>query len=221
MKRQFLVVLPAALLAVYCGGNGATTPTAPSHVTQPPTATFSSAAPGGTPIAGASVVTFTATGSDPAGGSVSFAWDFGDGQSGAGASVTHVFAKAGTMPVVLSATGQGGVTKVTNNVVVKSMEGTWVDADPRISFSFTQSGATLAGERDASGGSGYIGYGSVSGTLSSPRGISILIHFKSQGLTSDCQYDGTIDSAGDTFRVERSGSAGVFCAQQSYSPRRQ
>ncbi|MET0768275.1 MAG: PKD domain-containing protein, partial [Solirubrobacteraceae bacterium] len=59
-------------------------------------------------------VTFTATGSDPDGGSIaSYAWDFGDGtplQTSASDTRTHAFAQPGTYAVRLTETDGGGAS---------------------------------------------------------------------------------------------------------------
>ncbi|MGD8793087.1 MAG: PKD domain-containing protein [Anaerolineae bacterium] len=52
---------------------------------------------------------FDASGSyDPDGSIVSYAWDFGDGNIGGGQTASHTYASAGTYPVVLTVTDDGG-----------------------------------------------------------------------------------------------------------------
>ncbi|WP_216214000.1 M4 family metallopeptidase [Amycolatopsis aidingensis] len=48
--------------------------------------------------------------SDPDGSVVSYAWDFGDGQSGSGVSPSHTYGEAGTYSVVLTVTDDEGNT---------------------------------------------------------------------------------------------------------------
>jgi DNA/RNA endonuclease G (NUC1) len=76
--------------------------------TQPPLATIEGPAAA---IAEGDSATFTAAGSlDPNGTIASYAWDFGDGSTGAGASVTHTFAQDGAFTVRLTITDNDGLT---------------------------------------------------------------------------------------------------------------
>ncbi len=57
------------------------------------------------------VITFDGSGStDPEGNIASYAWDFGDGISGTGITVTHAYSTAGTYTVTLTVTDDGGLT---------------------------------------------------------------------------------------------------------------
>jgi DNA/RNA endonuclease G (NUC1) len=57
-----------------------------------------------------SSITFNASGSlDPNGSIVSYAWDFGDGTSGAGVSIAHTFAQDGVYSVRVTATDNDGL----------------------------------------------------------------------------------------------------------------
>ncbi|MEM0096733.1 MAG: PKD domain-containing protein, partial [Candidatus Bathyarchaeia archaeon] len=60
-------------------------------------------------IAGETLVTFNASNSyDPDGTIVEYVWDFGDGKSGNGISVTHVYSKPGHYCVQLTVIDEGG-----------------------------------------------------------------------------------------------------------------
>jgi len=52
-------------------------------------------------------VRFSGSGTDPEGKALTYAWDFGDGQTGAEASLTHSYAKGGQYNVSLTATDEG------------------------------------------------------------------------------------------------------------------
>ncbi len=79
--------------------------------TQPPIGAISG--PAGA-IAEGDSATFSASGSlDPNGSIVSYAWDFGDGTSGSGVSVTHTFAQDGVFTVRLTLTDNDGFSSTT------------------------------------------------------------------------------------------------------------
>lgn len=67
---------------------------------------------------GASLAFSGATSSDPDGSVASYAWDFGDTQSGSGASVTHAYTNAGTYTVRLTVTDDRGATNSAQQSVV-------------------------------------------------------------------------------------------------------
>jgi len=64
-------------------------------------------------------VAFDASGSNLAGGDtvVSYAWDFGDGQTGTGVSPSHTYGSAGSKTVTLTATYDSGDTGTTSQTV--------------------------------------------------------------------------------------------------------
>lgn len=80
-----------------------------------PTVSFTSSTP---KVVGlTSEVTFTSTSTD----AFLYQWDFGDGTIGSGQTVTHTYAKGGTMKVKLTAAGRGGATtSQTQDVVIAS-----------------------------------------------------------------------------------------------------
>ena len=88
----------------------------------PPVAAYS-------PVCTALACTFDASTSfDPDGSVVSYAWDFGDGQTATGPVVSHTFATSGTYPVALSVTDSSSATSST------TMQVAVVDSAPAIGF---------------------------------------------------------------------------------------
>ncbi len=72
----------------------------------------------GTPSEGLSA-SMSAVGSDVAADTVSYAWAFGDGMSGTGATVAHTYADEGVYDLVLTLSDEdGGETEVTRSVTV-------------------------------------------------------------------------------------------------------
>jgi PKD repeat protein len=63
-------------------------------------------------------VTFDATASSsPNGSIVSYAWDFGDGETGAGVTATHTYTEKGTYTVTLTVTDSTGKTAMRSRAV--------------------------------------------------------------------------------------------------------
>jgi hypothetical protein len=76
-----------------------------------------SSPPAASPATGiaAAAVTFTAAGSDADGDLLTYAWDFGDGTTGSGASAAHVYAAPGIYTVTVTA--DDGVVKTSDTLV--------------------------------------------------------------------------------------------------------
>jgi PKD repeat protein len=95
-------------------------------------------------------VTFDGTGSyDPDGGSiVSYAWDFGDGNTGIGANPTNVYVAAGTYTVTLTVTddeGEVSVPATTSAVIALDVAPTALTDGPyngTVNVSLTMDGST-------------------------------------------------------------------------------
>ncbi|OGS56862.1 MAG: hypothetical protein A3K60_01535 [Euryarchaeota archaeon RBG_19FT_COMBO_56_21] len=68
------------------------------------------------------VVTFDASGSTDDFGVVDYAWNFGDGMTGSGMTVTHTYASAGTKAVTLTVTdGKGQTNSISHDVTVTAV----------------------------------------------------------------------------------------------------
>ncbi len=55
--------------------------------------------------------------SDPDGSIESYQWDFGDGQSGSGQSISHTYSDFGTFQVQLTVTDNGGLTSISSQTI--------------------------------------------------------------------------------------------------------
>ncbi len=65
-----------------------------------------------------STVTFNASSSyDPDGTIVTYSWDFGDGTTGTGIVVNHIYSSAGDKPVILTVTDDDGATSSTSSII--------------------------------------------------------------------------------------------------------
>lgn len=94
----------------FIGGGG-------GPVNQPPVASFTFSCSGLT-------CSFNGTGSfDPEGSALSYAWAFGDGTTGSGATVSKTYASAGTRTVTLTVTDNLGATGSTSQSVTTSTSG--------------------------------------------------------------------------------------------------
>ena len=170
---------------------------------QPPTGSFA-ISPSGTALVGATVVTLTATASDPGGSALTYTWDFGDGQSGTtGQTVTHVYSKPGTFTAVLTIRNGAGASATANGAVTaRDLTGRWRDTDPAWEFNLTQSGATVSGTIARAG------VGIVSqirdGVVADPRTIKFFRDSSVSprwylGYTGN--YTGSLDSTGNSLHL--------------------
>ncbi len=84
-------------------------------VNQPPTAA-ADASPN--PALTGQLVTFFSAGSGDTDGTITYAWDFGDGNTSTEADPTHRYATAGSYPVTLTVTDDDGATDVDSDTTV-------------------------------------------------------------------------------------------------------
>ena len=127
---------------------------------EPPTASF-------TYTSQFSTASFTGSGSDSDGTIVSYAWDFGDGTTGTGATPQHVYAAGGTYDVTLTVTDNLGDTgSITLPVTV---------ADPPAAYAFDAFGRTTSnglGVADIGGAWSLTGRPRPSPSAAEPAGSS-------------------------------------------------
>ena len=200
----------AALLALSGGGDSATTPTSTSttSVNRAPTGGSISASPTGAGIVAATEFAFTAAGvTDPDGDSITFRWDFGDGGSGQGRTVSKTYSATGTRQVRLFVKDARSSERqaATRNVTVRRLTGTWVGGlsgfTNRITLTLSQTGSSITGSfRDGSNPRR-----TGSGTVTDPRTISV--RFPRSGFVS-IVFTGTADSQINTLTGTVTGFVG-------------
>jgi PKD repeat protein len=106
----------ATLLVAGCGGGGGS---GGDGGPQRPTVTIQSVAP--TSPWATVPATFVASGSSPQGGTLTYAWSFGDGSTGTGASVQHAYAAAGAYTVSVTATDTASLTSQATRTVTVAL----------------------------------------------------------------------------------------------------
>jgi PKD repeat protein len=104
--RQAVISALLVVLVAACGGSSAP---------QPPTTPAASATP--TAALPGQAVQFTAESTDPQGGAIAYAWSFGDGANGTGASATHAYAAEGTFLARVTATSSSGLFAIASITV--------------------------------------------------------------------------------------------------------
>ena len=167
--------------------------------TQPPFAAISG--PAGAITEGSSA-TFDASSSlDPNGSIASYAWDFGDGNTGSGASVSHTFTQDGAFTVRVTVTDIDGLTDsatfVLNVTNVAPVVGTVPNATLDVGATYTASGTFTDPGADAWTATVHWGDGSAPEAVPLSGHSFSLTHIYTGGGT----YTVTIDIADDDTSV--------------------
>jgi len=188
-------------LLVVSGCDGSTAPTTPGAAANAPPTVSISSNPAGQAIVGVTTLTFTATGSDPNGDTLTYTWDVGEGVTGTGTTVSRLYKNEGSFPVSLTASdGRGGTTTARATAVVRSLSGAWtplingVRQDPA---ALTQEGSTLYGAVD----SGCCKH-TFAGEIAHPRSVTLEFRF-SACKKRDLTFTGTVSAGLD--RIETTG----------------
>jgi PKD repeat protein len=137
-------------------GNGRLFLQAPMSPNQPPTASFTFTP--ASPTVG-TTVSFNGTSStDPDGTIVSYAWSFGDGSSGSGATAGHAYMSPGTYTVRLTVTDNDGASHSrTASISVSSL----ANQAPTAQFSVSPSSGSVGATFSFNAGSSYDPDGSI------------------------------------------------------------
>ena len=147
---------------------------------QPPTATITGPS---TATTGAAV-SFSGAGSTDADGTIaSYAWNFGDGTTGTGASVSHTFSTAGSFTVRLTVTDNAGATATRDLVVTVTAAGATVGSISGVVSSPTRGALAAVAVNVAGGGSAQTsatGAFTITGVAVGARSLTL------SGLPSGC-----------------------------------
>jgi PKD repeat protein len=207
--------LVAVLLLASCGSSTSPTVVPSSPVTAPstapsapagnhaPTAAIADVQPRTPALSGGTVVTFSATGDDADGDVVTFTWDFGDGETGEGPGVAHVFKGEGDHQVTLTASDPHGAQATAQaTITVRTLNGAWHGAAAapavRLIGSLQQGGAGFSGT--------MIGGITMSGRVGDPHEIVMDV----DGLCgSTVRFRGSMDDSLQSMTLK----AGDNCAQ--------
>jgi hypothetical protein len=170
----------------------------------PPPTPVAPIADAGGPYAGyeGDALAFDGSGSvDPDGGSVTFAWDFGDGATATGATPSHTYVGTGTWTVTLTVTDDEGDVDTDSASVT-------VTAAPACDFSgFLSGGSAYHALGTASAGQ------TLSGTLSWDSGADLDLYLQYEdnrgrwrNAASSTNSGSTVESVAYTVAGNRSGS---------------
>ena len=202
MKRVLVVLASAWLVA--CGS-----PSTPSN--QPPTTGSIAITPSSAGIQAATTLMFTGNGvTDPNGDTITYKWDFGDGNTGSGQVATHSYSTAGTFTVKLAVNDghNPDVAAAQVNVPIRSLSATWqgtvtcTTCNPTsrtVTLQLTQVGANVSGTcADSHNGGAFASITIQTATLDSTTGLFTFNGSCSAGFE---QFGMKYDPVADQFTV--------------------
>ena len=178
-KHVTLAVM-VGLSTTACGGS-----TAPSVPAAPPIVTMTVAPGDSGIITGVTEVRFTATATRFAPGNVDYTWEFGDGATGSGAVVSHVFATQGTFDVGVTARDSSGrPVSARKTVEARLIDGFWKSQTYDWWFELHQSGSAITGRVLGSGDIRYSGTVPLTGSIEPPNMVRFTVpNFPPLGFT--------------------------------------
>jgi|GEM_PF-1875496 len=139
-------------------------------------------------------VTFDASGSsDPDGSIASYSWDFGDGATATGQTVTHSYGATGDYTVTLTVTDDAGATASTSSTItVESSSSPWTNQDVG-SVSASGSTSTSGGTRTVQGAGADI------------WGSADAFHYVYQQVSGDVSITANVTSVENTHSWAKAG----------------
>ncbi len=155
--------------------------------------------------------TFTATGSSPDGSIASYAWDFGDGTTGSGATATHAYATGGPYTATVTVTDDAAATATATAAVTATAPVTGsIQFRSEAGVSQNQVKPNLTLPSSVQAGDTMLLFASTSGatTQATPSGWTVLGTQNSQGLlTTVFQRTATAADAGTKVTVNLDATA--------------
>jgi len=146
-RKLFLGPLLPGVVALAlgaCGGGNSGSTSAPSNGS--PSISGITLSPPAPVLSFVTQTKLTAVAIDPDGDPLTYNWNFGDGQAGAGQIVQHTFVSEGSLSVILTVTdGKGHQVTLTSTVVARTLTGQWRDLDPAWEMTVTQNGTAFTG----------------------------------------------------------------------------
>lgn len=203
------ILIGAGALAV--GGIAIAASSGGEPVNTPPVGGVVTVSPTGIGVAALTSFTFNSTGATDADADpLTYTWNFGDGSSGTGQSVTHVYNTAGSFQASVTVSDGKAAATVTaaSAVRVKDVTGTWINTRGKSGVPegiirklvITQNGTSFTGAYTNSEVPRTTG--TATGTLSAPRNVS----FAAPLLDVPFNFTGTIDE--EVVKWEGRGNAG-------------
>lgn len=171
MKRSLHLPIFACALALAlpaCKDGGTTGPS--QQANRAPTASFTM--DDLSPLIGATLVTFTGSGSDPDGDSLTYSWNMGDGNTKTGQTTTHTYQTAGAFSVVLTvADNRGSSTTASNAITARRLSGNWFSQARAWHFELVHSGSNITGRLLGFRDVGFTNPPPVIGRVRPPRAV--------------------------------------------------
>lgn len=147
-------------------------------------------------LQGATDIAFSIAGvNDPEGDPLTYTWDFGDGSTGSGATVTHKYATAGTFSATVTVGDGQHTVSARGSVSIVSLTGTWRGNNAPYTVTITHAGSVLMVVWDDVSG-GLNRRWSGSGSVTAPRNMSATLN-PVLNVGSPIALSGTLDPTGN------------------------